>query len=195
MKPYPKRCNRCGIDEPGEDHWKWNKDKRYSFGGKWRCKEYVREQGRKYAAKRRSNPELKAADEAARKDYYAENPEYLRYKAYKYADKRKGLPGEPIPWEEASPIMLSPCTYCGVERAGGLDRLDNNLGHCSGNVVAACANCNLILLDMPVALKQVFIPALTSARQKGLLEIWQHPRLRSSSDPQENLSMTELIPA
>lgn len=178
MKLKPERCSFCNCPNPGDDHWKWEKDSRYIHGGKWRCREYVRAAGRRYMAKLRADPERKSLADSKIKEHYAKNPEYLRYKAYKYSDARKGLPGEAVSWERAKPIMFAPCTYCAVSRSGGLDRIDNTLGHTEGNVVACCATCNLVLLDMPVQLKHEFIPSLVSARQKGLFTTWQHPRMR-----------------
>ena len=178
-KPKPEHCRWCDIPNPDDEHWKWEKDSRYKHGGKWRCREYVKHHARRYMSRLRADPQRRSVHEAARKDHYNKNPEYLRYKACKYADAKRGLPGIPLTWDEAKPIMLSPCSYCGVERAGGLDRIDNSLGHSSGNCVAACAQCNLVLLDMPYELKVLFVPALKEARERGLLVSWKHPRLRN----------------
>lgn len=178
QKAKPEHCSWCDIPNPGDEHWKWEKDSRYRQGGKWRCREYVKHHARRYMSRLRADPARRAAKEAVRKAYYSQNPEYLRYKACKYADASKGLLGTPITWEEARPIMLAPCSYCGIDRAGGLDRVDNSLGHSSGNCVSACAQCNLVLLDMPFELKEMFIPALREARKNGLLDAWKHPRLR-----------------
>lgn len=74
--------------------------------------------------------------------------------------------------------MHEDCSYCGVPEAIGLDRLDNSFGHITDNVVPSCGNCNMILGDMPLELKEMFKPVLTSAREKGIFEVWQHPRIR-----------------
>lgn len=177
MKPKPEHCSWCDVPNPGDDHWKWEKDSRYTHGGKWRCRERARQQGREYAARRRADPVRRAALAEYQKAHHLANPEYARYKAYRSADKKQGHVGPLMPWAEARPLMLSSCSYCGGP-GGGLDRTDNSKGHVSGNCVPACATCNLVLLDMPVGMKELFSPALSEARQKGFFEVWQHPRMR-----------------
>ena len=177
QKPKPEHCTFCDIPNPGDEHWKWEKDSRYKHGGKWKCRERVRRDARKYMAKRRVDPERRAKLEQYRRDYHDANPEYARYKAYRSNDKKRGWDGPLIPWAEAKPLMQADCSYCGGP-GGGLDRIDSSKGHVSGNCVPACANCNLILLDMSFEMKQLFTGALKDARTKGYFDIWKHPRLR-----------------
>ena len=59
-----------------------------------------------------------------------------------------------------------------------LDQIDNSRGHVSGNCVPACATCNLVLLDMPIDMKNLFSFGLRAARREGYFDIWQHPRMR-----------------
>lgn len=183
-KPRPEHCSYCDIPNPGDMHWKWDKDSRYRHGGKWRCREYIKHHGRLYAARRKADPERRAKLEAYQRAYHLANPEYARYKAYRSVDKKRGWAGPLIPWAEAKPLMLADCSYCGGP-GGGLDRTDGSKGHVSGNCVPACANCNLVLLDMPVELKKLFMPALQEARKNGLLNSWKHPRLRNLTQPAE----------
>ena len=42
--------------------------------------------------------------------------------------------------------LQKPCHYCGLE-AGGLDRLDNSLGHTDENCVSCCSLCNFTRAD------------------------------------------------
>jgi hypothetical protein len=46
--------------------------------------------------------------------------------------------------DEVAEIIALPCTYCcTVDANRGLDRIDNSAGHVRGNVLPACAACNL----------------------------------------------------
>lgn len=126
------------------------------------------------------DPDLHEEFKAKLREYYRKRPLERKHAAYIQQDRQKGrLGGAPIPWEEARPLMQSSCNYCEIESAGGLDRIDNNSGHVVGNVVPACSDCNFILSDMPIELKLVFKPALMEARNRGLLDIWKHPKMRS----------------
>jgi len=53
-----------------------------------------------------------------------------------------------IPKEEYLKLIASPCEYCGHdllhETGCGLDRLNNNLGYTTNNVVPCCGVCNQI---------------------------------------------------
>ena len=178
MKLKPEHCSWCDAPNPGDEHWKWEKDRRYTHGGKWRCRERAKQKGREYAARRRADPVRAAVLKEYHKEYHLANPEYARYKAYRSADKKKGHRGPLIPWPEAEPLMLADCSYCGGA-GGGLDRINNDIGHVSGNCVPACTTCNLLLLDMPVGMKKLFSCGLRAAREEGYFEIWLHPRMRA----------------
>lgn len=46
-------------------------------------------------------------------------------------------------------LIASPCFYCGVEPAGGVDRRNNLLGYTPENSVACCKHCNHAKHVMP----------------------------------------------
>lgn len=39
-------------------------------------------------------------------------------------------------------ILLMACSYCGVEKAMGIDRVDNTKGYIEGNCAPCCTHCN-----------------------------------------------------
>lgn len=177
-RPHPDWCKWCDSDGSSERHWKWNRNDNADGGGLWGCRPTINARNKRYYAKRKAHPVKYAAYKSMLKDLYDRNMANRKYKAYGRQDRTMGRLGIPLPWEDAKGLMESACSYCGISECCGLDRIDNSLGHTLGNVVPACGNCNMILNDMPMELKQMFKPVLKEAREKGLFEIWQHPRIR-----------------
>jgi hypothetical protein len=52
--------------------------------------------------------------------------------------------------KEFGAILFYPCTYCGEERAMGVDRINSSIGYIPGNVSPCCAKCNLAKHTMSV---------------------------------------------
>jgi len=75
--------------------------------------------------------------------------------------------------------MASPCHYCSLAEAGGLDRVDSNQGHIDGNVVACCEKCNNVLGDLPPAAKALLAEGLACIRAAGLFDNWTIPTKRN----------------
>ena len=49
-----------------------------------------------------------------------------------------------LPYKLAMTLVTSPCAYCGGgDEINGIDRMDSSVGYLEGNVVAACATCNM----------------------------------------------------
>jgi hypothetical protein len=66
------------------------------------------------------------------------------YDMYRSNAKRKGLLFQ-LSRSECAVLFRSACAYCGVtptEKAGGIDRRDNERGYEPENVVACCSGCN-----------------------------------------------------
>lgn len=171
----PARCSHCDM-EVESDHWRWNSDKRYSAGGRWRCVI------RKGAAERRrreriaADPERREEHLARAREYASSKPIYSRYKSYRSYDNRHGR--ECLDWAEAESIMSQPCHYCGLAPGGGLDRIDNERGHALDNVRPCCMTCNGVLSDLPVQVKDLLADGLRTAREGGLLDTWIIPQMR-----------------
>lgn len=174
-KPKPEWCNYCGTGDFPEEHWYWQKDQRYRHGGKWTCLTRKRAGNRRYREKHREKVQAK------QREWLAGNVEYVRYKAYVQID-RKRQRDDTLSWNEAKPLMESPCHYCGVNPGGGLDRLDSSRGHSADNVVPCCRKCNNILSDLPEEAKQYLAPGLRQIREKGLFENWEIPQLRPAME-------------
>lgn len=43
---------------------------------------------------------------------------------------------------EFEKIISRPCIYCGVDVAGGVDRIKSSLGYVHGNCLSSCSQCN-----------------------------------------------------
>jgi hypothetical protein len=172
----PVHCPWCASDTEPE-HWAWQKDVRYKIGGRWKCRELKRADGRRYMTKKRNDPIRGVEHKEYAREYAKRNAHWARVKAYRYIDKKRGRAS--ITWDEAKPLMQLPCTYCGIEVSGGLDRIDNELGHEVTNVRPCCWTCNCILGDLPVEAKDLLADGLRAAREGGHLNQWLPPHSRS----------------
>ncbi len=105
------------------------------------------------------------------------NPIRARYKSYRSGDKAKGR------WNDLETTwayrrMASSCYFCNAFPAGGLDRIDNALGHSLVNTVSCCENCNFILCDIPWQAKLELKWGLAMIHGSGLLKEWVIPTKR-----------------
>ena len=76
--------------------------------------------------------------------------EYLRrqsYFNYKNGAKRRGY-DYLLTMDEFLKFTDSPCTYCGLAPAKGVDRRNNSIGYILENCVPCCKQCNLAKRDM-----------------------------------------------
>lgn len=84
-------------------------------------------------------------------------------KGYKGAARHRGLEWA-LPDDQFYALTTGDCTYCGVEPStvcqpsrngsyvyNGIDRVDNDKGYISDNVVSCCNRCNHAKRDMPQA--------------------------------------------
>ena len=165
-KPRPTECNLCD-NSLEEDHWVWEKDKRYRHGGKWRCRyRKVKDQAAYRARRKERGFDRTPASERERR--------FGLVRAYKRTDRLKGM--ETSPRDKLTGMMNIACIYCGSKYRIGLDRIDNTKGHTRENCRPCCGNCNLILIDMPFQMKMLLAPGLRKAREMGIE--WKHPKLR-----------------
>lgn len=171
----PAWCGSCET-EAGADHWAWGKDSRYRLGGRWRCRAKKRADGARSRSRRRADPVRGEELRAYEREYAKRNAHWVRAKAYRHEDLRRGRAS--ITWAEAQPLMEQPCHYCHLAPAGGLDRIDNELGHEVNNVVPCCMTCNTVLGDLPVGVKDLLADGLRASREGGLLDTWIIPQLR-----------------
>lgn len=65
------------------------------------------------------------------------------------------------------------CFYCGdAQIMLTLDRIDNDKGHVTDNVITACIRCNEIRKNMPYQAWEFIAPNIRQARQQGLFGTW-----------------------
>lgn len=104
------------------------------------------------------------------------SPKYV-LKDSKTNDTAKGLAND-LTIEVVTALLTLPCAYCGITKSElkqgriGVDRKDSSLGHVQNNVIQACSRCNFLKGDMPYAAWEVLIPAVRSARERGLFGNW-----------------------
>lgn len=163
-----KICITCGVEKPLDD---FPAGKRRSGSLYYRPHCYSCKYG-----KEKSNGRV--TDKEYLRSYYYKNKLEFKYKAYRHNDKVKFRDCTTIEKYASIELMTLPCSYCGLEHAHGLDRLDNSKGHSKDNVVPCCEKCNYLLGDLPVEAKNLLKKGLTEIREKGLLEKWTIPTKR-----------------
>ena len=80
------------------------------------------------------------------KESYRKNRSAGLVSHYKRYDRKKGWGNNDLneEWFEKN-INTQPCTYCGTtDEPIGMDRIDNNKGHTTDNVVPCCQICNKV---------------------------------------------------
>lgn len=90
----------------------------------------------------------------------------------KSADKARRRDND-LDYEFIKTTISTGCAYCGdLNGKMTLDRVDNSIGHLKTNVIGACMQCNWFRRDMPFAAWELLLPALQTARARGLLDDW-----------------------
>jgi hypothetical protein len=90
------------------------------------------------------------------------------------SDKKHGFDPNDLDADFVAVLVKDGCTYCGEQSMRiTLDRLDNSKGHMRNNVVACCLRCNYVKGSMPQEAWEHIVPAVRSAREKGLFGNWR----------------------
>ena len=133
---------------------------------------------KRYREKIKADPIRLKSKQDYMRDYHMARPWRGKYKAYRHFDKVHGFETDlSVGW--AYSRIQEDCNYC-TGPGGGLDRLDNSLGHTKANTVPCCEKCNNILGDLPYPVKQLLASGLKRAQEKGLLDNWVIPTKRRS---------------
>jgi hypothetical protein len=111
------------------------------------------------------------------KTYYIKNFKVALIKAYRWTDQQKGFE-DTLSKQEFDKLVVLPCFYCEKEKSGGLDRIDNYLGHSISNVRPCCEKCNNILGDLPDEAKLLLKSGLKEINDRELLREWMIPTKR-----------------
>lgn len=70
-------------------------------------------------------------------------------------------------------LSVGKCSYCEESKYKlTLDRIDNNKGHTTDNVIVSCNNCNIIRGNIPYDAWMCIVPGVKKARELGLLNNW-----------------------
>lgn len=80
--------------------------------------------------KRKHTRSLESRWKTVRRDSKSKDKKYPENSRYDFTD------------DELKMFLQQPCHYCGFP-ADGLDRINNDLGHCKTNCVPCCTLCNL----------------------------------------------------
>lgn len=65
-----------------------------------------------------------------------------RYRLLKHRHSKRGWSGDLLSIEDFTILFVLPCSYCGGESNGGIDRIDNALGYTLSNSTPCCEVCN-----------------------------------------------------
>ncbi len=134
FKVIYKKCTKCGETKP-ISHFPVNNSRKDHKGT--RCIDCQRKITRFYHLKYRSI-DPKAWD--ARKRNYPKN----KYTVYERNAKLKRVFFD-LTFDEFMTFWQKPCYYCGAKiESIGLDRMDNDLGYTTDNIVPCCTTCNYL---------------------------------------------------
>lgn len=155
-----KVCRDCGRGLPLE---RFYRDRAARDGHRPRCRAcdvvYRRAQRAQYYKRHREQLLADAGTRrAVRREQISQyNREYQalrrltprgRYDEYLNGAHRRGLEFSLTP-EDFEGFWQQPCVYCGTDIPTiGLDRVDNRVGYCPGNVVPCCDRCNRMKRDL-----------------------------------------------
>jgi hypothetical protein len=170
-----KICRRCGISKPLEEFYPT-----YQHGKSYRrsrCKSCDNEL-------RRSRPRAKATEQqrelwgrrdAARKRKHRKERDHDAKHIYwdsRQTDRKRGFTND-LTKEFIAEQITKGCCYCGeTELRMTLDRVDNERGHTTDNVVPACIRCNYVRGKMPFEAWGVIAQAMKRATKQGLFGDW-----------------------
>jgi hypothetical protein len=164
-----KTCKKCGKiffpDSPAHSFCGSSKEKsgcayihlletKKKSREKPKYREYIRNYQREYSRRvweSLSDDEKKKKTARLRemRNRYLLNP-VSRYYKNRSAAKQRGLEFN-ITMEEYVSFQNCKCQYCGDNmKVIGLDRVDNNIGYVSGNVVPCCSICNKMKNNMNI---------------------------------------------
>lgn len=110
------------------------------------------------------------------KEWNAANPERVitdrlkpgrKFSNYRSSAKRRNISFD-LTYDDFMQLWQKPCSYCGSKIATvGIDRVDNNIGYKTGNVVSCCQECNYVKQER--SQKQMFDHMLRTLRFQGLI--------------------------
>jgi hypothetical protein len=117
-----------------------------------RCLDKKRPTRKAYREREKSDPRLKelARQRRVRRKGHFHNLIKDRLSLYKSDAKKRGRVWA-LPDGLALDLLTDTCYYCGDSPSplNGIDRVNSALGYLEDNVVAACAFCNRMKLDLP----------------------------------------------
>jgi len=163
-----KVCSNCNIEKSLDDFYK--KGKYYRVY----CKDCHNEKSNDAnKITRKASHRKEAAN--ARSRAFRKNPDKIAQiivKDSKQSDRKHNREND-LTKEFVSSLIENGCSYCGETLLRmTVDRINNDIGHITTNVVPACIRCNYTRRDMPYEAWLCLAPGLKEAREKGLFGNW-----------------------
>ena len=167
------KCSMCGKTEPEVGFYKRKVGNKYYK--RHACTDCIREYSKKYP--RNVSGEAKQRRREALAMQRRQDLAKTIWKDTRIADKKKGRVNDLAVSDVKELLAGGVCAYCGESQVRlTLDRKDNDLGHCLGNVEVACLRCNGIRSNMPLKAWLYIAPRIREAREKGLFGDWNGRR-------------------
>lgn len=131
--------NRERIITRKRNYYKNNKDAALK-----KSKEHYKEN----ADKKRLDSRLYFSKNKDKIRKYKSSPDgkFVIYKTNARAKGREFL----LSKEEFIEIICKPCSYCGIEKSNGIDRVNSKVGYTLSNSVPCCWRCNIMKRELSV---------------------------------------------
>lgn len=182
MKSSSKKCNEClevkeltefytkGQSATGSHYWE------PSCKVCSRIRSNNRQKGKVFTSEQKKKKSISSSAWAKRTRSNPDTRHVILWKEYRNVDRKRDMEND-LSKEIIEEMIRHPCCYCGEDGTNmTLDRIDNGLGHCVGNVNTSCLRCNLVRGDMPYDAWMNIAPVMKETRTKGLFAGWQPKR-------------------
>ena len=138
IKPY-KGCEERGYRSCGnkgelsEEHKESIRNSVIEYYKQNKIQVYSKEEEPRL--QKRRNPTKEPAWKRIKRECKHRDKKYPENSRYNFTD------------DELKNVLAQQCFYCNDSENIGLDRINNNLGHCKGNVIPCCSFCNMVRGD------------------------------------------------
>ena len=109
----------------------------------------------------------KAKIDAKQATWCKNNPIAVQWACYRTNAKKRNLSFE-LEREVFENLLLSKCTYCGLENCFGIDRKDNSKGYTKENSTPCCKICNLAKRELSIEDFLSWVSRISNYQQRKL---------------------------